>query len=361
MKITYFYIFGRKDRLHLKEYAKEMFYGYHHIKNKYPDTKIIEYRRRNSKYIRYFDKVISKLFDVPFYLSEVLYIDNLKRCFQSDKIIFSNDRILVSMAPIIFIIKFFKKKLQINVFVMGLIRHDEHTSKLVRKFYLRLVHRVADNFIFLGQGEFKIAKEFFKNSNKLHFIPFYIDEAFWKTDTKDKREGILFIGNDGNREFDKVVEICNHFKNIPFTVITKHIKKNQFKHKNVTLLSGSWGNKDISDGVLRNYYNKSRLVIIPLKNSMQPSGQSVALQSMAMRAPVMISETDGFWDIDNFANEENIIFLKNNSLENWIYEIETKYKNNLLLSSISNNAADTIRKNYTSETFNHQLSRILKI
>ena len=150
MKITYFYIFGRKDRLRLKEYAKEMFYGYHHIKNKYPDTQIIEYSRRNSKYIRYFDKVISKLFDVPFYLSEVLYIDNLKRCFQSDKIIFSNDRILVSMAPILLIIKFFKKKLQINVFVMGLIRHDEHTSKLVRKFYLRLVHRVADNFIFLG-------------------------------------------------------------------------------------------------------------------------------------------------------------------------------------------------------------------
>ena len=361
MKITYFYIYGRKNRLHLKEYAKEMFYGYHEIKNKYPDTQIIEYRRRKSKYIRYIDKVVSKLFDIPFYLSEVLYLDNLKRCFKSDKIIFSNDRIMVSMAPVLLIIKIFKKNLQINVFVMGLIRHDENKSKLVRRYYLRLVHKVADNFIFLGQGEYNVSKKFFKNSTKLHFIPFYIDEGFWKTDIEDKRDGILFIGNDGNREFDKVIKICNHFKNIHFTVITKHIKQNQFKHNNVTLLNGSWGNKDISDGVLRDYYNRAKLVIIPLKNSMQPSGQSVALQSMSMKAPVMISKTDGFWDMENFENEENIIFLKNNSLENWIYEIENKYKNNDLLSSISDNAVDTIQNNYTSEIFNHKLSSIFNI
>ena len=47
MKITYFYIFGRKDRLLLKEYAKEMYYGFHNIKNKYPDTQIIEYKEEN--------------------------------------------------------------------------------------------------------------------------------------------------------------------------------------------------------------------------------------------------------------------------------------------------------------------------
>jgi hypothetical protein len=75
----------------------------------------------------------------------------------------------------------------------------------------------------------------------------------------------------------------------------------------------------------------------------------------------MISKTDGFWDMENFENEENIIFLKNNSLENWIYEIENKYKNNDLLSSISDNAVDTIQNNYTSEIFNHKLSSIFNI
>ena len=38
------------------------------------------------------------------------------------------------------------------------------------------------------------------------------------------------------------------------------------------------------------------MTIIPLKNSIQPSGQSVALQSMACGTPVVITETFGFWD-----------------------------------------------------------------
>ena len=38
---------------------------------------------------------------------------------------------------------------------------------------------------------------------------------------------------------------------------------------------------------------ESKITIIPLKNTLQPSGQSVALQSMANGTPVLISKTDG--------------------------------------------------------------------
>ena len=51
-------------------------------------------------------------------------------------------------------------------------------------------------------------------------------------------------------------------------------------------------------------YKKSGLTIIPLKNSYQPSGQSVTLQSMAVGTPVMITKTDGFWDLNSFANNK---------------------------------------------------------
>ena len=63
----------------------------------------------------------------------------------------------------------------------------------------------------------------------------------------------------------------------------------------------------------------------------------------------------------SFENEKNIIFLKNNSYENWLREIENKYVNNMLLSNIANNAADTIQEKYTSETFNRKLEKILEI
>ena len=48
--------------------------------------------------------------------------------------------------------------------------------------------------------------------------------------------------------------------------------------------------------LLKEIYDKSFISLIPLKDSLQPSGQSVALQSMSMMVPVIITKTVGFWD-----------------------------------------------------------------
>jgi len=70
----------------------------------------------------------------------------------------------------------------------------------------------------------------------------------------------------------------------------------------VELLSGDWKESILSDIEIRKLIQKSRLVILPLKKTFQPSGQSVALQTMACGKPVIISKTDGFWDPENFSN-----------------------------------------------------------
>ena len=85
-------------------------------------------------------------------------------------------------------------------------------------------------------------------------------------------------------------------------------------------------------------YSKAKLVILPLINTFQPSGQSVALQAMSVGIPVMISFTDGFWDINKYSNYENIIFIKNNSTDTWINTINDVYKDPELIEIISKNA-----------------------
>ena len=62
------------------------------------------------------------------------------------------------------------------------------------------------------------------------------------------------------------------------------------------MINGSWNDETISDAEIREIYEKSRLTIVPLKNSIQPSGQSVTLQSLSVGTPVIITKTDGFWD-----------------------------------------------------------------
>ena len=51
----------------------------------------------------------------------------------------------------------------------------------------------------------------------------------------------------------------------------------------------------LTDTELKEIYEKSRITIIPLKQTLQPSGQSVAMQSMLIGTPVIISEIDGLW------------------------------------------------------------------
>ena len=98
-------------------------------------------------------------------------------------------------------------------------------------------------------------------------------------------------------------------KNINFTVISKQISMADFTGENVRFISGSWGNQKITDSELREIYCKSKLVIIPLVESYQPSGQSVTLQAMASKTPVLISSTKGFWDKENFTDYENIFLI----------------------------------------------------
>ena len=74
---------------------------------------------------------------------------------------------------------------------------------------------------------------------------------------------ILFIGNDGNRDYDLFLKIAEAYPEIPFTCITNNINKSQVP-KNCRLISGNWNESLLTDDEIRNYYAESRIVIIPL-------------------------------------------------------------------------------------------------
>jgi hypothetical protein len=96
----------------------------------------------------------------------------------------------------------------------------------------------------------------------------------------------LFIGNDQNRDFELLRKIANSLPEKNFLFVTN----SEFLNlpSNVKCLKEAGGTELISDSEIKNLYMSSWLSIIPLKESLQPSGQSVALQSMSMHIPVMI-------------------------------------------------------------------------
>ena len=114
----------------------------------------------------------------------------------------------------------------------------------------------------------------------------------------------------------------------------------------------------LTDNDLKNLYSKAKICIIPLKESSQPSGQSVALQAMSLGLPVIISNTEGFWDKSKFENGKNIIFPKSNNLNEWIETISEYYSTESKLLDISNNAKKTVEENFDLTTFNKRLTDV---
>ena len=144
-----------------------------------------------------------------------------------------------------------------------------------------------------------------------------------RDDSENKeKKNILFIGNDGRRDYKKILKIANELKEYEFTLITSQISEDEILSNNVNLVKGHWNLSELTDVEIKKYYESAQITLIPLVESFQPSGQSVALQSMAMKVPVLITKTKGFWDYENFENNKHLVFIENESLEVWVKEIK---------------------------------------
>ena len=371
LNITYVFGSGRKDKLLHKNYkAKEFFYGVDHFINKGNHVEIIEMSQEQAevtglkKILRIIDKIMRKISNLPFYFTEILSVQNYKKLTKTEKLIITNDRLALSILPFLLLVKSYKK-IEIYVIVMGLFskKRDAFINKTIQNFLIKILLKISNNLIFLGKGEIRFAENTFpKYSKKFKFLPFSIDTNFWEQQDIDVtlNKKILFIGNDGNRDYDLFLKIAEAYPEIPFTCITNNINKSQVP-KNCRLISGNWNESLLTDDEIRNYYAESRIVIIPLKETFQPSGQSVSLQSMSSGVPVIISKTEGFWDTELFLNKKNIVFVDDNSLEGWKKTIDNIYEDNETLNYISVNAKTRVSRYLNLDAFNTTLEKILNI
>jgi glycosyltransferase involved in cell wall biosynthesis len=249
---------------------------------------------------------------------------------------------------------------------MGMLNNDSG-NKLILKLqslFLRIFIRSNNYFIFLGNGEYSDAvTKYPEYKHKFVFLPFCINTDFWdgeeKYDSTDREKTILFIGNDGNREYKKIIRIAELLPDLNFTFVTSQIKSQEINLMNVNLLEGNWNKSLFSDAEIKLIYKNSLLTVLPLKNTLQPSGQSVALQSMSMGVPVMISNSIGFWDSDNFINNEHLLILENNNLDNWVQEIKNLVNNKEKLNNLSSAGEMLIKKNYSLDYFYFGLKKML--
>jgi len=364
-KVTFIFGTGREEKMDNPEYSNEFFYSYDYFLKDSTNTQYIEFKNYENfinKYIlRYLDKILSKIFKLGFTTNSVCKVKNFKLIYNSEYIVLVNERTAIASLPMIMLTKIFKKT-SVNLIVMGLFskKLKYNYQKFLQKILIKLIILNTDNLIFLGIGEYNESKKFTTKHEKLHYVPFSINTDFWSSSGNSKnKEGILFIGNDGNRDFKKVLSIAKKMPELKFTFLTENIQQSVSVPKNVILIKGHWNKSVLTDLEVKKLYDDSKISIIPLHDSLQPSGQSVAMQSMAMGVPVIISKTRGFWDTDNFLDGKNILLLENNSVENWVKTINEIYDNSDTLNLLALNANELVRNQYDMRKFYDKLKIIL--
>lgn len=370
-KITYVFGHGRSKKiLNGNKFAKEFFYSYQDFVNDGYTVEIIEMKEEifNPKGFRkiykFLDKILRKISNLPFFITEIVTRNNFNTIKNSDSVFYTNDRLAISCMPISIYVKL-ATNLKSSVLIMGLFSKPRDTiiTKIFQKILLILFLKLHDNLIFIGKAELEEAKRLFPNDiEKFKYIPFCVDVNFWKYKPKEIqkkiKKNILFVGNDGNRDYDFLIDLSKYLPQYDFKFITKYNFKSILPN-NVIHIKGSWSNSEVDDNDLKNIYHESDVVLLPLKNTIQPSGQSVTLQALSCGTPVIISKIDGFWDKEIFKDMESILFVDTNNIQLWSNKIDILFNNQELYTKLVFNSQEIITKNFNTKYFYRELKKLI--
>ena len=364
-KILFVFNEGRRNKFSsLDLFAKDFFYYYFEfIKDNYvvnfieiDSTKV--HSKFNPRY--FFERTLRKITNLSFHGSKLLTKENKKKFFEADYIIFTNETTIYSSY---FFFMFNKKRLKAKktAFIMGL---TENSNNSLKKLLIKSIIKNLEAVNFLSRNELIYASSRFPDlAAKFNFTPFVVDKDFWKFEKKQSNinNKILFIGNDKNRDYSFLIELVRNLPEYDFTIISNNEIFNNFSSKNSVIIKGEWRSSVLTDSELRDIYHASSICILPLKNTLQPSGQSVALQAMSTGTPVLITATDGFWDNECFLDDINILLFDSNDLSVWKKRIKNLTNNPKKYNQISSEAHQALLSKYDISSNYEKIKKILEI
>lgn len=322
--IIYLFKKGRVQRLeNAKNYPSEFFYGFLELREEGFNTELFEEKDLDIEIKNFFLKKILNLFskfvfDLPFNSILGFILKNSFEKIKHAKYIVATTNslgITLSVAKNIGLIN--SDILFIN---MGLFPKKPNKLKVI--FYKYLFKKVK--LLTISKTENKYLKSFLDDLD-IRYIPFGVDSSFWVPQKKITSEKYaLAIGNDNARDWSILVRSWDD--DFPMLKIVTSLPIAN-KKSNITVMRGNWHTQALTDLKMRELYCNSEFVILPLKETMQPSGQSTCLQAMACSKAVLISNIKGIWDRKLLKNNENIIFTKTGNVKEMRRLIKFLFKN----------------------------------
>jgi glycosyltransferase involved in cell wall biosynthesis len=138
------------------------------------------------------------------------------------------------------------------------------------------------------------------------YMPFGVDLDFWSPSHTAIATYVVAMGNDRHRDWETLINAWS-LDLPPLKIITK--LSVPAAPSNVEVIEGDWTAQTLTDERIRSILRGALFVVIPLKDTLQPAGQSVCLQAMACGKAVVLTDITGIWDSDLIVNGETVLLI----------------------------------------------------
>ncbi len=353
-KTAFIFKQGRKSRLYndssLDKFPTEFFYGYIQLRNQGLPIEMIDEEDLNinlkaNLFMRTCSHYAYSLFGLHFQTLLCLFNrKNLLKLNQFSTLVVTTNTLGLAFS--------FMKKLGVLkpkvVFIgMGL---SDLTNNIVRKWSLgRLLSAVRT--LVISRSELEHLRHTWRSSSNIefHYIPFGVDHQFWipKNSPEDSNNSyILTIGNDLNRDYKTLVSAWK--SKYPKLKIVTNLPISS-ENSNIEIISGDWRKQLLSDQQMLELINNAMFVVLPISPTLQPSGQSVCLQSMSCSKAVILSNIKGIWDKELLIDDRNIKLIPCNDSGSLSFTIEYFLSNHDYVNSLGIEANKTVQKHFSVE------------
>ena len=355
--IAFVYKGGRRKRLQNKfsKFPSEFFYGYIELLEQGYNVSIFEeielgFRLRN----KFFDSgliLISKIFfNLPLNMFLGFFFSGGYRKLRKYQTIIATTNAVGICLAISKNLGLLKNKI---IFInMGLFQKKQGIIKTF--FYKKILQNIK--MLSLSNFERNFLSEQFNGKN-INYLPFGVDKSFWKNNNSNKNSHyILSIGGDLARDWKLLINSWQ--SDFPLLKIVSPNQINSSKN-NIEIISGNWHDEKISDLQIKEIISNSLFVIIPLKETIQPSGQSSCLQSMACGKAVLISDIKGIWDRNLLKHHQNLFLLNPSDEDSLINGVKTLIEDNTLRKKLEINGRKLIEDKLNSNIMADNLKNFL--
>ena len=228
-------------------------------------------------------------------------------------------------------------------------------SKILSKYELITYNATSELYIF--SKNLGISKE------KLIYLPWGIDTEFYKPIESDERIDVLSVGS-ASRDYLTLAKAINKINNKVNAVIVTgsslRFRKIDIRYKLIDIVK--LNNKinivkNVEPAKLRELYATSKIVVVPIYPSEAASGVTSLLESMAMKKPIICTESPGLID---YINADGVVTVKpfdEGSMANFIVDL---IKDENMRKYMGKRNFYHVNEKYTTEIMAKNLAYIIK-